>query len=345
MSIKVLFDIFHPADVHFFKNSIKILVGRGDEVMVTSRNKDIVLDLLCQLGIKNREISRKGKGPIGLLLELFFRDFKLFKIAQSFKPDVYVGNNSPNVAHVAWLMRQPSLIFEDTEIHRLNHSIYNPFVTEVHSPDCYRLNLGLKHKVYPGYHALAYLHPNRFMPDPDIARRYIKHPEKKTVLIRFVDWGSIHDMGVAKLSNKDKIYIVKKIEEHALVLISSEVKLPTELEPNRISVFGDDIHQIICHADLVVGDSATMCSEASVLGTPSIYVDERGRGYTDELDAAYGLCFNFKPNQIDSALSKAIESLALDSTREYLKEKHKIMLSKKIDVSAYQVEQINRLAN
>jgi len=345
MSIKVLFDIFHPADVHFFKHTIKALFKRGDEVMVASRDKDIALDLLYQLGIENREISRKGKGPFGLLLELFFRDFKLFEIARSFKPDIYVGNNSPNVAHIAWLMRQPSLIFEDTEIHRLNHSIYNPFVTEVHSPDCYRINLGRKHKVYSGYHTLAYLHPNHFMPDPDIAKRYIKHPEKKTVLIRFVDWGSIHDMGITKLSDKDKIHIVKKIEERAFVLISSEAQLPAELEPKRISVFGDDIHQIIYHSDLVVGDSATMCSEAAILGIPSIYIDERGRGYTSEQDTKYGLCFNFKPNQIDSVLSKAIELLAIDNIRKHFREKHKRLLSEKIDVSVYQIDQIDRLTN
>ena len=344
MGIRVLFDIFHPADVHFFKNAIKTFVGRGDEVMVTSRDKDIALELLSQLGIKNRKISKKGNGPVGLLLELARRDFTLLKIARRFKPTIYIGNNSPNAAHVAWYMRCPSIIFEDTEIHRFNHRVYYPFVSEIHSPDCYRLKLGLKHKIYPGYHALAYLHPNHFIPDLDIAKRYIKYSEKKTVLIRFVDWGSIHDMGIAKLSNKDKINIVKKIEEHALVLISSEAKLPTELEPKRISVFGDDIHQIICHADLVVGDSATMCSEAALLGTPSIYIDERGRGYTDELDEKYGLCFNFKPNQMEAVHSKSIELLALENTRDYFKNNHMRMISDKIDVSTYQIEQIDRLA-
>jgi len=345
MTIRALFDIFHPADVHFFKNAIKALVERGDEVMVTSRDKDISLDLLLQLGIENRNISRKGNGPVGLLLELVIRDFRLLRIARNFKPNVYIGNNSPNAAHIGWLMRKPSIIFEDTEIHRLNHLVYYSFATEVHSPDCYRLNLGRKHKTYPGYHQLAYLHPNHFMPDADIAQRYIHNPEKKVVLIRFVDWGSIHDMGVGKFSDKDKINIVEKLQKYASVLISSEAKLPPELASKRIPTFGNDIHQILYYSDLVIGDSATMCSEAAVLGTPSIYIDERGRGYTDELDAKYGLCCNFTPNQIDAILSKSNELLAMDSTREYFKEKHERMLSDKIDGSEYQIKQIDRIVN
>ena len=345
MGIKVLFDIFHPADVHFFKNAINALVKRGDEVMVTSRDKDITLDLLIQLGIENRSISRKGKGPSGLFLELISRDFRLLKIARSFRPNIFIGNNSPNVAHIAWLMRQPSIIFEDTEIHRLNHHIYYTFATEVHSPDCYRIGFGKKHKVYPGYHTLAYLHPNHFIPSKDIFERYINNSDKKVVLIRFVDWGSIHDIGIRKLNDKDKINIVNKIQEHAEVIISSETKLSPEHESKRISALGDDIHHVMYYSDLIIGDSATMCSEAAVLGTPSIYIDERGRGYTDELDIKYGICFNFKPNQIEAILSRCIELLAADNTREHFKENHKLIVSNKIDVSAYQIEQIDRLAN
>jgi predicted glycosyltransferase len=51
--VKVLFDIVHPADVHFFRNSIYTLLRRGDEVVVTSRKKDITVELLNALGIKH----------------------------------------------------------------------------------------------------------------------------------------------------------------------------------------------------------------------------------------------------------------------------------------------------
>jgi predicted glycosyltransferase len=30
--MRIVFDIVHPADVHFFKNVIRLLLDRGDEV-------------------------------------------------------------------------------------------------------------------------------------------------------------------------------------------------------------------------------------------------------------------------------------------------------------------------
>lgn len=345
MGNRVLFDIFHPADVHFFKNAIRTLTERGDDVLVTSRDKDIALDLLAQLGIDNKKISKKGKGPLGLMLELVIRNLRLLRIARKFKPHIFIGNNSPSVAQIAWLMRRPSIIFEDTEIHRFNHRAYYPFVTEVHSPDCYQLKLGRKHKTYPGYHALAYLHPNHFEPNPDISKRYLNDSEKKIVLIRFVEWGSIHDVKAGKLSDRDKIDMVETLQEYASVYISSEANLPAELESCRISVFGEDIHHIMYDADLVIGESATMCSEAATLGTPSIYIDKKGRGYTRELDIKYGLCFNFKPHQLNTVLSKSLDLLSMNSIREHFKKNREKMLFDKIDVAAYQIEQIDRLAS
>ena len=49
--MKFLIDINHPAHVHFFRNPIKLLIDRGHEVMVTSRDKEMALDLLEELGI------------------------------------------------------------------------------------------------------------------------------------------------------------------------------------------------------------------------------------------------------------------------------------------------------
>jgi hypothetical protein len=39
--MKILIDIGHPAHVHFFKNAIRELEGRGHEVKVTARDKEV----------------------------------------------------------------------------------------------------------------------------------------------------------------------------------------------------------------------------------------------------------------------------------------------------------------
>lgn len=54
------------------------------------------------------------------------------------------------------------------------------------------------------------------------------------------------------------------------------------------------MHDVQAAAALFVGESATMASESVVLGTPSIYIDEVGRGYTDE-EAREGLLWMFRP--------------------------------------------------
>jgi len=78
------------------------------------------------------------------------------------------------------------------------------------------------------------------------------------------------------------------------VFITSEKQLPEELEKFRLKLPPEDIHHLIYYATLLYGESSTMSSEAAVLGTYSIYIDDEGRGYTDEEELKYGLVFNSK---------------------------------------------------
>ena len=43
--------------------------------------------------------------------------------------------------------------------------------------------------------------------------------------------------------------------------------------------------------------------EAAVLGTPSIYIDDKGRGYTDEQESEYKMVFNFSESERDQIRS------------------------------------------
>ena len=40
MPMRVLFDLKHPAQVHFFKHAIAAFQESGDEVLITARDKD-----------------------------------------------------------------------------------------------------------------------------------------------------------------------------------------------------------------------------------------------------------------------------------------------------------------
>ena len=60
-ALTVLVEVVHPAHVLFFANPIRILKERGHRVLVASRDKDVTLALLHEMGIEHRCLSRAGK--------------------------------------------------------------------------------------------------------------------------------------------------------------------------------------------------------------------------------------------------------------------------------------------
>jgi len=81
-----------------------------------------------------------------------------------------------------------------------------------------------------------------------------------------------------------------------------------------------------------------MASESAVLGTPAIYLDKTGRGYTDE-EEEYGLVYNFKDPARDQerAIAKGTELLADPGIKETMHENRLVFLKNKIDPTAFLV--------
>lgn len=341
--MRILYDIIHPADVHFFRRAIERQRRRGDEIAITSRDKDIALLLLDRFRLPHKTLTRRGHGVWGLALELVKRDAALLRFARQFKPDILVANNSPCVAHVGRMLGRPSLIFDDTEIHRLNRWLYRGWATEVHVPESYALDRGRRVRRYPSYHALAYLHPAHFKPDHSVLQEINASPARKRVFVRFVDHGSSHDFGHRALSISEQVRIVNALAEQAQVSISSERPLTASLQPYRVGCAPERIHDLLASSDLAMGDSATMCTEAAVVGTPAIYIDSKTRGYTDDLMHRYGLCTRWAPHQLTPMLAHARQILASDQPGECFQNAWQRMLAEHIDASAYQVAQIDRM--
>ena len=110
------------------------------------------------------------------------------------------------------------------------------------------------------------------------------------------------------------------------------------------------MHHVQAAAALFVGESATMASESVCLGTPAIYIDQVGRGYTDE-EARESLLWMFRPvpnrealsasepSWISGGVSECItqaEQLASPSfDREAYAKRHAAWLSTKIDCTGF----------
>ena len=307
--MKVLVDVCHPAHVHFFKNAIREWRAEGHGVHVTSRLKDVAVPLLDALGIAHEPLSGAKAGAGGLARELVSRDAAMIRTVRREKPDVLVALGGTFAAHAGFATRTPSVVFYDTECARLQNLITYPLATRVVVPRCYAAWLPPWSERYAGYHELAYLRPNRFTPDRAVALANGLAASGDTFLVRCVSWQANHDIGERGWSAATLRAVAAFLAQRGRVLISSEAELPPDLQPYRYAGAPAALHDVLAHCRLLVGESATLASEAAVLGVPAIYAAHTGRGYTDEQESRYGLVANIRaitPEAIVAAMDRLL---------------------------------------
>jgi len=295
---RVLFDVGHPAQVHLFRNAIAQLQDRGHETFVTSREKEVTVDLLDAYGIEHRSLSTRGSSLPALVTELLTREVRLLGVARTFRPDVIVGRLGPVPAHVAALTGARYVAVSDTHIdHALLRRLYQgltfPFVDTICVPESFQLPIDPEKRRPLDFQELAYLHPRYFQPDPRTLATYDIDPDEPFFVIRVAGWDAYHDVGYAGLSPEAVRRLVGILSAHGRVFISAENDLPSDLAEYRLRIDPEDIHQLLYFADLYVGDSGTMSTEAAILGTPAIrtntIVSEDDENVFRALDEEYGL--------------------------------------------------------
>ena len=336
--MRILVDIGHPGHVHLFKHFVWKMEKKGHEFLITAKDKEVSLRLLDAYGVK---YVRTGSYPRGLVLKGIYMlriDWSTYRVARHFKPDLLISMGSPNAAHVSWLLRKPHIAFDDTEHSGGQYYLYAPFTKTICTPSCFLRNLGAKQVRYAGYHELAYLHPNYYSPDPSVLGKVGLSPEDKFIVVRFVSWSASHDVGQQGVV--DPGHLVMELEKYGRVLITSERKLPTELERYRITVAPEKLHDLLYYATLYVGEGATMASECAALGTPAIYVNTLSAGTLKEQEEKYGLIYCFSDPQTgqSQALAKAVELLQRPHLREEWRGKRGRLLADKTDVTQFMVD-------
>jgi len=265
--MRVLFDIGHPAQVHFFKNVIRLLPQRGHEVLVTSRRKDVTTCLLNALGIEHTCLSEMRPGLWNMAGELAARNYRLWHVARQFKPDVMVARVGVAVSPVGRLLGVPAVIYDDMEHARLQAAIGLTFATYICTGLGYYRDLGKRQVRFAGPPVLAYLHPDYFMPDPQVLRRAGLDPEERIIFIRTVSWGATHDHGRAGLGREQLTRLAETLSPWGRVIISSEAPLPPGLKhcENPVPVAG--IHHLLACAALCLVEGGTLSTRPLRRGT------------------------------------------------------------------------------
>ncbi|WP_435363069.1 DUF354 domain-containing protein [Haloarchaeobius sp. DYHT-AS-18] len=337
--MRVIVTIQHPGHVHFFKHAIQELEAQGHEVHVFARRMGVNLELLDAYGIDYEVLADESEGLASLAFVQATYEAKLLARAWKIDPDVITAIGGVAASHVAKLVGARSVIFYDTEHAKLITSLAYPFADQLCLPDCYDGDPGGTQRRYPGYHELAYLHPDRFEPDPSVLDEVGLDPDDTFVVGRFNGWGASHDLGEGGFDNVTEVF--DRLEATgATVLFTSEKPLPAHLEDRRMTVAPERMHDLLYYADLFVGEGATTAAESAVLGTPAVYVNTLTMGYTQELEQEYGLLYNFDTkNRHSEALRKA-EYILEEYQPARWQRRRQNLLADKVDATDVIVNQV-----
>lgn len=335
--MRILIDILHPAHVHFFRNFHAEMSKRGHQLRITARAKECSIELLERYGLPYELISVQRSGQLGLAAELMQRTYRLAQVIRAFRPTVMTGIMGPSIALAGKIHRVPAVVFYDTEFAAQTNWFVYPLAYSVCTPDCYEGEVRGTHRTYAGYHELAYLHPNRFAPDPAKLEAFGLSPGEPYSIVRFVSWQAIHDRREGGLTVEQKRELVRLLEQHGRVLISSEGPLPDDLQDKKVGGPIQDIHHLLAFAQLIVGESATMASEAGVLGVPAVFIAKTGRGYINDQERRYGLVRHFTEDRFAEAVETVtglLHGMLPADSRTRAREQ---LLSEKIDVTEWMV--------
>jgi len=341
--VRILVSIHHPAQAHFFRYVVPELEARGHEVRVRVRDKEVASELLEAFDIDHRVLARKGDGLAALAASQLRYEALLLREARRFQPDVMASTGGVEIGHVAPLAGTRSVAFNDTE-GSPSHYVSLPLVDLICTPRAHDRDFGERHVRYDGYQELAYLHPDRFQPSADRLREAGVDPEEPYYVLRFVAWQAHHDVGKQGLSLAAKRELIEKLSARGQVYITSEAELPPEFEGYRNPVPPELAHDLLAFAQLYVGDSQTMTTEAALLGTPAVrsnsFVGEGDLSNFRELEERYELLYNRADDR--EALALVEELLADPTTEQTWERRRQRLLAEKIDVTAFAVDTIER---
>lgn len=339
--MKILVQLGHPAQFHFFKHSISNWIKNGHKVRILIRTKDVLEELVSNSGfeyinLEKQRYSKKTK--LGLYKIGIIRLKQLTKEYLLFKPKIVISPD-PVLAYICKLGNTNFIAVGEDDyqiIQKLANYLF-PNVNHIVSPRVCDYSLWQNKKIeFEGYMKLAYLHPNQFIPNRNLIKKYVGN--NKYIVIRLVSLTAHHDDNVNGIDDSILNKLIEKFTSKKYdIYISSEKQLKKEYEKYRINIPVELIHHAIAFSSLVICDSQSMAVESAMLGVPSIrYNDFAGKiSVLEELESKYGLTFGIN-TQFPEKLFETIEEMLNNTNIEMeFTNKRQQMLAEKIDVTAF----------
>lgn len=335
--MRILIETHHPSDIHFWKYVVRELIDRGHEVLVLSRDRDVMKQLLeAYPWMPYKIISAMSANNRIPLLELFARQFKVAVEIIRYKPDL-VASLFGSYTQSAKLLGKTNLIFTDSEFQHFNHRIAHPFADAVFTPACFWKDLGHKQFRYRGYHELAFVHPKYFKPRSKVLDM-LGVEAGGYLIMRLSAWNTLHDIGQEGLGESAYDFVQRWRHRYLIFIVPEEGKCDPRLAKYIFKLPPDWFQDALYHARLVLTEGASTASEAACMGVPTVYVNStEHRGYLDELEKKYGLVAAF--TEPAPALARAEAWLAEDANDqiEGFRAAAKRMIADNEDVTDYTV--------
>lgn len=336
--MNILIDVNHPAQVHYFRNLYKEM-GSKHNLYYSTKKVAIIEALFNAYGIPFISYGEKKNSLADKIIRQCKYNMECIRHLRELDIDVTLGTSVSNV-HAAVFTKAISISTTDSDLAVLPLAtrFKYPFADYLMMPDVLAFQNHPKQICYPGYQELAYLHPNRFTPDPSVLSECNLNEGDPFFILRFTAFKAHHDIGMYGLSREQKWQLIKLLESHGKVLITSEVKDP-EFERYAAPISPEKMHSLMFYAQMLVCDSQTMTTEAAILGTPAFRCNTFAGKLTviEEVEKYYDLAYSYHPRHFHWMLKKMEQVLGRKDFKQEWAAKRLALLSDKIDVTAYWV--------
>ena len=340
--MRFIFELNHPKHYYQFKYVMRMLKDHGHDVLVLGRDKDVLLDVLKEEKVPYEIFGLHKKTMTGKVFGSFSILRNYWRIVKRYKPDVIVSKASYYGCRCARRFGCKSVIFPDSEVVSLTNKYVVPIASVVVTPETFGLDYGKKHVRIKGLFEDCYLAPSVFTPDPKVVEKY--GLERPYAVFRFVGWFANHDVNNSGFTLEEKKQLVNAVSPYMHVYLSSEKELPEELKRYQLPTPASMIHSVLSEADLYLGDSQTMATEAALLGTPAIrsnsFVGPNDMTNFKVLENTYGLLRNIK--EYEEVLS-VVTDFAKNTRKEEWKAKRRSYYERVGDSNETIVDLLERL--
>lgn len=279
---KILFDLNHPVDVNFFKNTIIQLNNYSNfQIDIIFRERGRLESIAnYELPVKAVKIGSHKKNVLSKVFGQLRREWQTYKYIKKGKYAVVICFGGTSVLG-ARLAKVPFLAFDDDFEYKLAFYYANIFATKHIYPDFIRYS-NKKVIKYAGYKEFAYLHPNYFTPNI-IALEDYKLKENSYIFIRHISNASLN----YTFQQIDILAFLNKVSQYNfLIVLSIEDKSLLPFIEKNIIILNEpvaDIYSIMYYSLLCISFGDTVAREAALLGVPTVYAGGRNMCVHNEL--------------------------------------------------------------